>query len=114
MGENRREKLEQKVDAGEAPMLTNDLVSMLEELKSLYEKAEFLGDVRDERHSMGCIQARLECGDHTLTVNGLGWTSGEDGTEQLVSASQDQTLLLSRFPSLNPTEFAAWGKSTEE
>lgn len=103
--ERRREKVEALAEEGEASMTPDELVSMLEELKHLYEHAEWLADMRDERKSMGCIQARLECGDHSLSVNRLNWTTGEDGKEQLVSVSQDQTLLLSCFPSLNPKEF---------
>lgn len=103
--ENRLEQIEAQVNDEKANIMQEELVSMLEQLKHTYEHAEWLGDVRDERQSMGCIQARVECGDHSLSVNNLKWTTAEDGSEQLVSASQDQTLLLSCFAPLNPREF---------
>lgn len=96
VAEEKRRKLECDINEGTADITPEELEDMMSGIKGLYDHAEELKEVRQQRADMGCVQAVAAFDAHTVPA--VSVAVRDDPTDNtrvnFVSAAQDQSLRL--------------------
>eukprot|EP00397_Hematodinium_sp_SG-2012_P007006 GEMP01007046.1.p1 GENE.GEMP01007046.1~~GEMP01007046.1.p1 ORF type:complete len:525 (+),score=108.91 GEMP01007046.1:134-1708(+) len=115
IAEAKRKKIDEDLESGEGNISPRVLKDMVGQLKSLYDKADELAKVKEERESMACIQAHIACDGHTVPVVGIAMRDdAKNGrTINIVSAAQDQSLRLFNCEKPDTSVFRRWMTSEQ-